>query len=159
VIAAACSPSGAIASPPVPPASPTVAVEAPGPAGDLVPVSISNPSPGAADAFAKCHLGDQYSFDHVAGMGQVPTAMDLLHYVPLNGREPQLKEDGPAWVIQFRGDLPMRDGFWTDPICVVTAETSGFYATGPTKGWNMETRNSPEPPSVPPDRTLPPLIP
>jgi len=71
--------------------------------GGLTPVSISNPSAGAKDALARCHIGDQYAIEQVASMGQVPLAKDLPHYVPLTGREPQLSDNGPAWVIRLRG--------------------------------------------------------
>jgi hypothetical protein len=127
--------------------------------GDLAPVSISNPSSGAKDAFAKCQIGDQLSIEQVGGMGQVPSAKDLPHYVPLTGREPQLKENSPAWVIQFRGDMPQAAEVWTDPICVVTAGDFGFYATGPVKDLNTGKVRQPEPPPTPPDKTLPALVP
>ena len=91
--------------------------------------------------------------------GQIPSARDIGHYVPMTGRERELNADSPAWVIQFRGDLPMRGGIWTDPICVVTADTSGFYATGSTADYNGGEISTPEPPPTPPDRRLPPLAP
>jgi len=129
------------------------------PTGDLSPVSISKPSGGAKDAFAKCHIGDQYAIEQVAGMGQVPSARDLFHYVPLTGREREFKADVPAWVIQFRGDIPMRFGMWTDPVCVVTPDHFGFYAVGPSQDYGSDKVITPEPPPTPPDRSLPPLIP
>jgi hypothetical protein len=129
------------------------------PTGDLAPVSITNPSEGAKDAFAKCHIGDQFSIEQVAGMGQVPSARDLFHYVPLTGREREFDADVPAWVIQFRGDIPMRDGLWPDPVCIVTPGSFGFYATGPVKNYNTGTVATPEPPLTLPDRSLPPLLP
>ena len=92
-------------------------------------------------------------------MGEIPLAKDLLRYVPLTGREPQLKEVSPAWVIQFKGDLPEGAEIWTDPICVVTAGDSGFYATGPVRDVASGAVHLPEPPPAPPDRTLPPLVP
>jgi hypothetical protein len=92
-------------------------------------------------------------------MGQVLSTKELLHYVPLTGREREFKEDVPAWVIQFRGDIPMRSGVWTDPVCIVTPDYFGFYATGPTKDYNAGTVETPEPPPSPPDKSLPPLVP
>jgi hypothetical protein len=129
------------------------------PIAGLSPVSISDPSQGAKDAFAKCHIGDQFSIERVAGMGQIPSARDLFHYVPLTGREREFNADVPAWVIQFHGDIPMRDGLWTDPVCIVTPESFGYYATGPSKDYNTGMVSMPEPPPTPPDRSLPPLLP
>jgi hypothetical protein len=129
------------------------------PTGDTLPVSISNPSQGAKDALAKCHIGDQFSIEQVAGMGQVPSAKDLFHYVPLTGREPEFQADVPAWVIQFRGELPMRFGVWTDPVCIVTPDHFGYYATGNSQDYDTDKVMTPEPPPTPPDRSLPPLLP
>ena len=131
-----------------------------GPEPTISPVSISNPNPGAKDAFERCHIGDMIPIEKVAGMGQVPSARDLLHYVPLSGREPQLQVESPAWVIQIKGEVQQRGNeIWIDPTCIVTANDFGFYATGPVK--NSETGQvlEPEPPSKPPDRTVPPLVP
>ena len=151
LILAACTPE--------PTPNPSMAVILTLPTGDLSPISISDPSSGAKDAFAKCHIGDQFSIEQVAGMGQVPSARDLFHYVPLTGREREFNADVPAWVIQFRGDIPMRDGLWTDPVCIVTPQSFGYYATGPSKDYNTGTVETPEPPPTPPDRSLPPLRP
>ena len=136
-----------------------MALATPGTSGDLPPVSISNPSEGARDAFAKCHVGDQYPIESVAGMAQVPSARDLFHYVPLTGREREFKVDRPAWVIQFHGDLPDRFGLMTDPVCIVMADTFGFYGVGDSKDWQGHLLATPEPPLVPADRTLPSLVP
>ena len=126
----------------------------------ISPVSISNPSPGAKDAFEKCHIGDMIPIEKVAGMGQVSSAKDLLHYVPLTGREPQLQEESPAWVIQITGELRQRGNeIWIDPTCIVTANDFGFYATGPVRNTETGQVLEPEPPSKPPDRSLPPLVP
>jgi hypothetical protein len=160
VLLSACTASGGVVSSTAgPTAASSIAVVTPDPGGDLPPVSISNPSAGAKDALAKCHIGDQFPSEWIAGMAQIPSARDIGHYVPLTGREPELKVDSPVWVIQFRGDLPMRDGIWTDPICVVAADSSGFYATGPTTEYDSGTISTPEPPPTPPDRRLPPLAP
>jgi hypothetical protein len=130
-------------------------------AGDIPPVSASKPGAAAADAMAKCHVGDgdTVSITQVTGMGQIPSAADLPRYVPLTGREPQLHDPGPAWVIQIEGDVRQKNGeVWTNPTCVVTSTIFGYFATGPTR---LTTGNvvQPEAPRVAPDRTLPPLAP
>lgn len=161
ILIAACTATGAPASStPEPTATASIAPIPTSTTGDLPPVSISNPSPGAKDAFEKCHIGDMILIDKVGGMGQVPSAKDLPHYVPLPGRVPQLKEESPAWVIQIKGEVQQfGNEIWIDPTCIVTANDFGFYATGPVK--NTETGDviKPETPSNPPDRTLPPLVP
>ena len=130
------------------------------PAPTISPVSISNPSPGAKDAFEKCHIGDMILIENVAGMGQLPSAKDLLHYVPLTGREPQLQEESPAWVIQVKGEVQqLGNEIWIGPTCIVTANDVAFYATGPVKNTQTGEVLELEPPSEPPDRTLPPLVP
>lgn len=161
LLLAACTAGGGaiVSTVPEPTATASIADIPTLPTGDLPPVSISNPSQGAIDALAKCHIGDQFSIEQVAGMGLVPSARDLFHYLPLTGREPEFKADVPAWVIQFRGDLPMRFGLWTDPVCIVTADHFGYYATGPSKDYNTDRVETPEPPPTPPDRSLPPLLP
>ena len=126
----------------------------------ISPVSISNPNRGAKDAFEKCHIGDMIPIEMVAGMGQVALAKDLLHYVPLTGREPPSQEESPAWVIQIQGEVQQRGNeIWIDPTCIVTANDFGFYATGPVANTQTGEVLEPEPPSKPRDRTLPPLVP
>src|SRR5262245_60961046 len=93
VVLAACSSGGAVVTTfPEPTPISTMRVEPTLPTGDLAPVSISHPSPGAKYAFEKCFVGDiggsgLYSFDLVAGMGQIPSARDMYRYIPLTGRE------------------------------------------------------------------------
>jgi hypothetical protein len=130
------------------------------PLTEVAPVSASKPSVGAADAFAKCHIGDMILISRVTGMGQIASAKNLAHYSPLTGREPQLKEDGPAWVIQIRGDvLQQGNEVWTEPTCFVTESDFGWFATGPVRNTATGTIFTPEPPARPPDATLPPLAP
>jgi hypothetical protein len=130
------------------------------PGRELAAVSASHPTAAAADAMAKCHIGDMIVIEKVAGMAELPTAADLLHYVPLTGREPQLKEAGPVWVIQIKGDVQqMGSEIWTNPICVVTGSDHGYFATGPVANTATGKTVQPEAPAVAPDRTLPPLAP
>jgi hypothetical protein len=130
------------------------------PLSEVAPVSGSQPSAGAADAFAKCHIGDMILISRVTAMGQIASAKNLARYIPLSGREPQLKEDGPAWVIQIRGDVPQPGGeVWTDPTCVVTQGEFGWFATGLVRDTATgKVLISKLPVSVP-DATLPPLAP
>jgi len=163
----ACTRTGHVVTAiPAPTPTPSMAVEAPAADGGIAPVSISHPSPGAKDAFRKCQVGDiggagMYSFDLITGMGQVPSARDVYHYVPMTGREPELENDGPAWVVQFHGEFPMLKiaETWTDPVCIATADSFGFYAVGVTRQNASDITTTPEPPPIPPDRTLPPLVP
>lgn len=54
-------------------------------AGELQAVSASHPSAAAADAMAKCLIGDTIPLENVAGMAQVAAAKDIVRYVPLTG--------------------------------------------------------------------------
>jgi hypothetical protein len=126
----------------------------------LAAVSASHPSAEAADVFSKCHIGDAIPIDEVAGMAKLPAVGDLTHYVGLTGREPQLKEPGPVWVIQIKGDVPQMNGeIWTNPICFVSNSDFGYFATGPITNPATGTTTQPEPPAVTPDRRLPALAP
>jgi hypothetical protein len=162
----ACTQTGApVATTPQPTASATLGSPdtsaPPGYGADIQPVSASKPGPEAADVMSKCHVGDgdSVSLKQVTGMGKIASAADLPHYVPLTGREPQLKDPGPAWVIQVKGDIPQKNGeVWTDPTCVVTSSIFGYFGTGPTKLPNGDVV-APEPPALQPDRTVPPLAP
>lgn len=130
------------------------------PGQDLVAVSASHPSAAAADAMDKCHIGDMIAIEKVAGMAELPSAADLLRYAPLTGREPQLKEAGPVWVIQIKGDVrQMGNEIWTDPICVVTGSDHGYFATGPVTNTQTGKTDEPLAPALAPDRTLPSLAP
>ena len=127
---------------------------------DIAPVSASNPGPEAGAVLARCQIGDTVLMEEVAGMGKVPAAKDLTTFVPLTGREPQLKGSGPAWVVQIHGDVLQRGGeIWTDPTCVVTTNDSGYYATGPVKSTATGRVVMPEAPANAPTRGLPPLAP
>ncbi|MES2209374.1 MAG: hypothetical protein V4515_04225 [Chloroflexota bacterium] len=130
-------------------------------AGDVQAVSASHPSSAAADAMAKCQIGDSIPIQSVAGMAQIAAAKDIARYVPLTGREPQLREVGPAWIVQIRGDVPfpLSGEVWTDPTCVVTPSDFGFYGTGPIRNTSTDVVTTPEPPAALPDLALPTLAP
>jgi hypothetical protein len=152
-------------NPPVASLSPVVSPDTGAPA--LVTVSASHPSGEAADVMAKCRIGEFVPIHEVGGMAKLPAASDLTHYIPLTGREPLLREPGPIWVIQIRGDVPQQGGgspspggeTWTNPICFVTNSDAGYLATGPVTNLTTGKMTQPEAPAVPPDRTLPPLAP
>jgi hypothetical protein len=130
------------------------------PLGPVAPISASNPGSAAQAVLDKCHVGDMIPLTQVSAMGQISSAKDLVHYVPLTGREPQLKENGPAWVIQIHGDVQeLGSEIWTNPTCVVTAQDAGYYATGPVRNTVTGKVVLPEPPANPPDLSLPALAP
>ena len=143
--------------------SPTVTRETLQPGIDIGQVSASDPSAAAKAVFAKCHIGemDMVPLDNVTGMGLIEAAKDLEHYVPLTGREPQLNESGPAWIVTVRYDLPQPGSteLWTDPTCVVTDQEAGWFATGPVTDTATGKVTQPEAPIHPPDRVVPPLAP
>jgi hypothetical protein len=169
------SPGAVVTEPPSPstsPTSPPVAspapVETPGSgAPSLAPVSASHPDAEAAAVLTTCRIGDFIPMNEVAGMAKLPSAGDLPHYIPLTGREPLLKEPGPVWVIQIKGDVLQHGGgspspggeIWTDPICFVTNTDTGYLGTGPITNMTTGTTTQPEAPAVAPDRQLPPLAP
>jgi hypothetical protein len=139
-----------------------VATPAGGGAPVLAPVSASHPGAEAAAVFATCRVGEFIPINEVAGMAKLPAASDLTHSVPLTGREPLLKELGPLWVIQIKGDVPQKGGgspspgeIWTNPICVVTNSDTGRLGTGPITNPATGKTTQPEAPAVFPDRKLP----
>lgn len=97
-------------------------------------------------------------------MAEIAAAADLPHYVPMTGREPVLRWDGPAWVVRLRGEvaMPKTREVWIDPACIVVAgddaSLSGFHAVG---GWIDAdgTAHPPLPSASEPDRPLPTLAP
>ena len=130
---------------------------------DITGVSLSNLSPDAKTVFAACHLGDedQIPLDRVTGVGVLASTKDVLHYIPLTGREPQLVEEGPIWIVTVDFDLPMPGGgeVMIDPTCVVTGKDAGWYGIHGGRNTITGKVTPPEEPAQPPDRTLPPLAP
>lgn len=110
---------------------------------------------------AKCNIGEQLPIDAVTGMGELNAASDLPKFVPFTGREPQLKDGGPVWVVTVHADVrqPGSPEVWTDPTCVVTAGEAGYYATGPVTDLETGKTLQPEKPAIQPDRRVPPLAP
>jgi hypothetical protein len=123
------------------------------------PVSRSHPGRGAEQAMSVCNV-ETLGVGAIAGMGLIERAEDARDYAPLTGREPVLESAEPAWIIQFRGEIPqyLAGETWIDPVCIVVGEFGGFYATGPvvlTDG-RLQT---PLPVTNPPRYSLPPLAP
>jgi hypothetical protein len=129
------------------------------------PVSQSNPGVAASSALQTCQIGGSddrtpVTLAMVVGMGQLQSARDILRFVALTGREPVFASSGPVWVVQVKGDVPQRGGeVWSDPTCIVSANVSGWYATGPIRNVNTGKTTLPESPTRPPDQALPPLAP
>lgn len=132
---------------------------------DLVVALVSASSPGGAASAVLERCGVTADAPgRVAGMAELATAQDLSHYVPMTGREPVLRWDGPAWVVRLRGEVPMPKigETWVDPACIVVESDdgglSGFYAVG---GWIDAdgTMHPPIPPATETDRSLPTLAP
>lgn len=127
----------------------------------IEPVSASKPGAEAAAVLARCNVGEQISIGKVTGMGKIPSASDLVRYVPLTGREPQLKETGPAWIVTVAAELPQPGSteLWINPTCVVTDSDAGYFATGPVEDLATGKTMTPEEPATPPDLRVPPLAP
>jgi hypothetical protein len=165
VFASGCSTSGAVVTEPPEPWPSTVAATSAATDGlpidlSLDAVSASAPTTKAASVLAACHVGDMITIDKVSGMAELPSAVDLPHFVPVTGREPQLKASGTVWVVQIRGDVQQRGNeIWTDPTCVVTSDDAGYFATGPVTNTATGKTIQPEAPPTPPDRALPSLAP
>lgn len=85
------------------------------------PVSISNANADEQRAMDMC-ISFSFTTDDVVGMGKIPHARDAYKYVPLTGREPDLKNDLPVWIVAFKGILRMPRGgeLAIDPICLLT---------------------------------------
>ena len=124
-------------------------------------VSASRPGDEAARVLANCNIGEQIPLERVTGMGKIASAADLARYVPLTGRERQLKESGPAWVVTVDAEVPQPGSteLWINPTCVVTDGDAGYYATGPVTDLSTGKTMLPEKPASPPEFRVPPLAP
>lgn len=161
-----CSTTGAVVTEPPETSTPTAMTSPKASEGASLPglslaaVSASTPTAQAAEVLASCQIGDMIPIAMVSGMAELQNAGDLPRYVPLTGREPQLKASGSVWVVQVRGDVQQRGNeIWTDPTCIVTSDDSGYFATGPVTNTVTGKAVQPEAPQTPPDRALPSLAP
>ena len=108
-----------------------------------------------------CQVLDSFGLGSVGGMGKIAHGRDAVKYVWLAGIEPQIQTDAPAWLIAFRGDIPMPKigEVWVDPTCFYANGEAGFFATGLVKDVSSGKLFTPLPARTPPDRALPPLAP
>jgi hypothetical protein len=152
---------------PSPASSPTAAAVQTTPTAQLpvdttiAAVSLLDPSPEAAEALQICHVTENLGPDLVSGMGQIHHARDALRYAPLTGLEPEIKTDAPAWIVTFKGEvpMPMTGEIWVDPTCIVVGGDGGFFATGPVKILSSKVTVTPLPVKQQPDLALPPVLP
>jgi len=143
------------------PASPaTVAATAP----DVDPVSLGTPTAMAAEGIEACAVR-KYE-EALGGIGILAHARLLPEYVPLTGREPEVKSDEPVFVALFSGTirLPYRGGPGApaykdvqNATCAVLDGQAIWWITGP---WTDSTGKSgtPEPASLM-DKVLPAPLP
>ena len=164
-VVAGCTTPSAPASAEAIPASPAASAQGSttGLTGRILAISLSNHTAEDQAVLDGCHVGDHdlVPIANVTGMGKIASPKDLSRYVPLTGREPQLLDDGPAWIVTTHMNLaqPGGDEVWTDPTCVATRNELGWYATGPVTIASTGSARSPEPPKTPPDLIVPPLAP
>ncbi len=149
--------SGLTAAPPseAPPTSATTQSPGTPPVDEsLEPVSLRNPSAEVVDILQKCGAGDPATQAKIVGMALIPSARDAPDYVALTGVEPEIQTDSPAWVIEFRGDVSIRVGIVTDPVCVVVDGEASLFATGGSKKADGEV-STPLPDPNPHTKRLP----
>jgi hypothetical protein len=116
----------------------------------LVAVSLSHLTAEEQSALDACNVGSfDFSVDKISGIARIPHATDVTRYVPLTGREPELKTDEAVWVIAFSGDLrvPRRTVTARDPVCVVVGGEGVLFLPWGTVGSK----------DLFPDRTMPTL--
>jgi hypothetical protein len=125
--------------------------------GDIASVSRSNPGAAASAALKLCGV-DRIGIEHVARMGEIPSARDAARYVPLRGVEPELQTDASAWLIVFSGKINLGHAYWAqDPICAVIDGTPTMFEPGPYG--RGDTTEVPPTPQAPPTLPLPALTP
>jgi len=118
----------------------------------LAPVARSNPGPEAQAAIDACNLDPA----RITGMAKVADARDLPKYVRLTGREPELREAKPVWVITYSGRFTIRTIWADDPTCVVLDGEPILFLTGDYGRGDSVAHPLPVPD---PPLALPPLAP
>lgn len=131
---------------------------------DVTPVSLSSARGLAADGLEGC--GVSMYADQVRGIGVLERSTLLPRYVPLTGREPEIKPDRPAFAVLFEGSirLPLRGGPGSpsyqdieSATCVFIDGAPIWYVTGPWED-SLGNKGTPEPAPLM-DRDLPPALP
>jgi hypothetical protein len=129
----------------------------------IAAVSRSHPGPDAQRAMDLCGV-KEYGIGTVGGMGLIADARRVPDYVPLTGREPELAVDKPAWVIAFRGWIPMITRSRSpiteveDPVCVLIDDVPSMFSPGANRGAGG-LLVTPPPSKAMPIFALPPLAP
>lgn len=131
---------------------------------DVVPVSLTSAKGLAADGLEGC--GVSMYADQIRGIGVLERSTMLPRYVPLTGREPEIKPDRPAFAVLFEGSirLPFRGGQGSATYADIESATCVFidgapiwYVTGPWED-SLGNKGTPEPAPLM-DRDLPPALP
>jgi hypothetical protein len=100
----------------------------------IAPISLSQPTPGAAAALARCLVGRD-DVEVVVG-GRIARARDAWQYVPIPPNQGGLDSNEPTWLLQLRGEFtfptgspaPADGGIWLNPLCFVSRAT-GYMAS------------------------------
>ena len=123
--------------------------------GALMPVSRSKPSPDAKAVLDLCLRPGEISL--VVGMARLASARDVGKYMLTGGKEPELNDDSPVWLVQLRGKVVYRS--WTNfnPVCMVKDGQVFNYA--PYGGVSGGKTWYPPEDFVQPTLALPPLAP
>ena len=164
VLLAGCT-GGAVTTPSTPSSTP-VPIDSPVPSISplgtlpvdpaLQPVSLSNMQAGPKEALTVCGL-IEYT-DLVAGMAIIDHPSDSTTWVPFYGTEPELRGQGPMWLMTTKGQTTLRAGTYVDPTCVVVDGAPSWIGTGGLCHPDG-TREPPLTPRKPPAMRLPPLQP
>lgn len=121
----------------------------------LSAVSRSNPSVAAKAALDLCVRPGEMSL--VVGMALLPSARDVGKYMLSSGRDPELQDDTPVWLVQLKGEVTYRSGTVFHPTCMVKDGDRSIYAA--YGGRQDGTTWYPPDDFVPPVLALPPLAP
>ena len=136
--------------PPIPPMTPSALASTAAPAAvasaviassddaspEVEAVSIGSPTPMAEAGIRACGVRERA--DQIQGIGILSDTNLLAHYLPLTGREPEIKRGGPVFAVLFSGTitLPLRAGgaAFVDverASCVFLDGSPGWWVTGP----------------------------
>jgi hypothetical protein len=91
-------------------------------------------------------------------MAKLASARDVQKYMLTNGREPELQDDTPVWVVQLKGSIEYRWGTAFNPVCVVKDDGTRWIFL-PYGGATRSGPWSPLPEVVGPELALPSLAP